>query len=110
MRIGTLVLIGTVIVLETHGPRRLRAQDMRASAYVVDSLRRAQLNGAPPDQPQTAAVLHGAKGEVQAFQIVIYGGASGLDGVDASMPAPMTAPDGAELPGQAVVYYREHFV
>jgi hypothetical protein len=110
MRIGTLLLVGTVIVLETHSPRRLRAQDAGASVYVLDSLRRATLTGAPPDQRKTAAVLYGAKGEVQAFQIVINGGAAGLDGVDAALASPFTTAEGTALPSQAVVFYREHFV
>src|SRR5258708_23120978 len=110
MRIGTLVLVGTVLVLETHSPRRLRAQDTGSAAYVLDSLRRATLTGAAPDQRQTAAVLYAAKGEVQAFQIVINGGASGLDGVDASLSSPLTTAEGTALPAQAATFYREHFV
>src|ERR1700730_6159733 len=97
MRIGTLLLVGTLVVLETHSPRRLRAQDAGASAYVLDSLRRAKLTDAPPGQPQTAAVLYAAKGEVQAFQIVINGGASGLDGVDAALSSPLTTAEGTAL-------------
>ena len=110
MRIGTLVLIGTVIVLETHSPRRLRAQDAGASVYVLDSLRRATLTAASPAQRQTGAVLYAAKGEVQAFQIVINGGTSGLDGVDAALSTPLTTAEGTALPAQAAVFYREHFV
>ena len=67
--------------------------------YVLDSLHRAMFNDSPPLHPSRDVFLFAAKGETASFQIVIYGGASGLEKIDA-------VADG----NFSLKLYREHYI
>jgi hypothetical protein len=76
------------------------------AVYVLDSLHRAMIDSSPPDPAESRVEVSAARGESAGFQIVIYGGAAGMDNVDAkAMPA--VGGSGLTLP---LRLYREHYV
>jgi hypothetical protein len=87
-----------------------RDPDPERKAYVLDSLRRAERGDAPPPSPERAAALYAARGERQAFQIVIYGGEAGLSELAVSLAGPLVSADGSALPQDSVALFREHYV
>jgi hypothetical protein len=58
-----------------------------------------------PVPSSTAATLEAARNELEAFQIVIGGGASGVSGVTATAGA-LTGPSGAQIPAAGVHLYQ----
>lgn len=97
-----VVALAAVFLLLFRRSAVLARPDPEPLVYVLDSLARANRNQPPPHPAEHSATLAAARGETQGFQIVIYGGASGLRSLDASIEEPMNA--------SPLTFYREHYI
>jgi hypothetical protein len=105
VRVATVLVLAAVLVLILRRSAVLARPDPEPSVYVLDSLSRAHRSQPPPHPSPHSVTLAAARGETQGFQIVVYGGSSGLPSLDASIETPVeTSFNPAPL-----TFYREHY-
>lgn len=109
MRRITIFAIAALLI-ETGDAKRSVAIATDPSFYVLSPLERAMPGDPPPVHPRTAIAIAAARGETQAAQIVIHGGATGLRALDVALAGALKNERGASIHSSAVKFYLEHYL
>jgi Domain of unknown function (DUF4091) len=99
-------LLAGVFAGEAAKPRRAAAGN-EWTVWTASAMER--VGKSDPPLSRTDVKIRAARGEYEAFQIVVAAGAIPVTGVDVEA-SDLTGPEGSTIPRESIVFYREHYV
>ena len=99
-------LFGAAFVPQVVKPLRL-VQERDWTVWTVSSM--ARIGRSDPPQSRSGVNIRAARGEYEAFQVVVSGGSSAVTSVDVEA-SDMAGPEGSTIPRESLALYREHYV